>query len=209
MQEEEIFNRYLKLIKKEYEQSDIKLYNWHYSLSSTPLYLNAVVLCGFNWGVNEPHSPQDQCPTIEFMENDDLGSLSRIKGYLKKYLDEKLTKKIVQINLCFFRSKRQADISTKDFNANKEIFISLVKELQPSLFIALSSKIYDVLKPNLQFEYIKTIKSRNKKIQVIKASFNADFGKGNFVYLPHPNYPLTTEARNEAWQYALIDNKFN
>jgi hypothetical protein len=91
----------------------------------------------------------------------------------------------------------------------KKFFISLVKDLQPKLFIALSSKVYDVLKSNLLFESIKTIKSGNKKIQLIKASFNSDFGKGNFVYVPHPNYPLTPKARNEAWKYALIDNKFN
>ena len=155
------------------------------------------------------HTPQEQCPKIDFMDNDDLGSLSRIKVYLKKYLDKDLTKKIVQINLCFFRSKKQSDISLKDFNANKEIFISMVKELQPRLFIALNSKVYDVLKPNLSFESIKTIDNGNRKVQLIKASFNPDFGKGNFVYVPHPNYPLTKEARDEAWKYALTDNQFN
>jgi hypothetical protein len=125
MSQEEVFKKYLGLVKKEYERSDIKNYNWYYTLSSTPLYLNAVVLCGFNWGVKEPHSPQEQCPMIDFMENDDLGTLSSIKVYLKKYLDDKLIKKIVQINLCFFRSKNHKDISLKDFNANKEIFYIL------------------------------------------------------------------------------------
>lgn len=198
-----LFNKYLESIKKSYEDSDIKKSNWYYSLSSTPLYKNAVVLCGLNWGVSKDHKPQDEYPSQNFLDNKDLGSFVRIKEYINTYLPTDFHLKIVQINLCFFRSENEKQLNNKDFDLNVDIFKNLVKDLQPKIFIACSVKIIDVLKDCLGTIEQKNIANGRKIIQLKKSNFIEEYGGGSIAYIPHPNYPLKANARIQAWKYGL------
>jgi hypothetical protein len=200
MSETEIFYKYLNQIKEAYQQSDIKQSNWHYSLSSTPLYKHAVVLCGFNWGVSDSHEPQTTYPTIDFLNNTDLGSFKRLQRFIKYYLPTELHHKIVQINLCFFRSEKENDIQEKDLGLSKEIFKKLLVELQPKYFIAFTSRIAEVLKDSFAQLETKVINNGNRKIAIPRGRFKHEFGNGKFIYIPHPNYPLHSLAREEAWK---------
>ncbi|GAC1704489.1 MAG: hypothetical protein NVS9B7_05330 [Flavisolibacter sp.] len=191
LKETDLFKKYIKNIKDTYEKSDIKAKNWQYSLCSTPLFENSVVIAGFNWGVSKDHKPQEVCPTEKFRDNKDLGSLGRIKKYLQSYVEEADLDKIVQINLCFFRSKRESDLSNNDVTINNQLFISLIRDLQPKILLALSARIHNVIKGHLLSEETEILKSQNKTIEIRRGTFDEEFGGGQFAYIPHPNYPFS------------------
>ena len=79
------------------------------------------------------------------------------------------------------------------------IFKKLIADLQPKYFIAFSSKIAEVLHHSFEHLETKVICNGNKEIAIKRGRFKEKMGSGKFIYIPHPNYPLTSSARKEAW----------
>lgn len=209
MNETEIFNCLLKEIAVQYNKSIIKEKGLYYSLSSTKLKKSVPLIVGFNWGgTGKDYMPQTKYPTEEsFKDVTDLGSLERTKCCFKHFYKEGLN--AVQTNFCFFRSPNENDISNKDLNLTSPIFESLVNYLEPKIIISFSSKLRDF--------FIKLDKENNIKTKIINidggnsvmlAKGKVKFSKNeyDFIYLPHPNYPLKSAVRTKAWNYIFNKN---
>lgn len=207
----EIFHKYINEIAEIYEKSvlkkDSRTSNWSYSLCSTPLFVKSIVLCGLNWGADGNHSPQSEYPTVNFMGNDELGSLARVKEYLCKYLQTEELSKIVQINACFFRTKKEADLSQSDLELNKSVFLELLKDLQPKLLIGMSAKIFPLIEHCLIKHESTSIKSRSRSLTIYKGTFSEIYGGGSFLSIPHPNSPISKQARVSCWEYFFHESK--
>ena len=47
------------------------------------------------------------------------------------------------------------------------------------------------------------IKSNKRTIRPLKAKLKLNGEKNDFIYLPHPNSPVTSEALDAAWRYCF------
>ena len=187
-----------------FEQSDIKQYaeknkfSWNYSLTSTPIYENGLLLIGFNCGAakNYPYKKQSGLPTENFLLQD-LGSFRRVVPYLEKYLSTDTIAKIVQTNYCFFRSSKQNEISEKDRKLCEPIFFKLVSLINPKQIISFSASLRELLLTR-QDIFTKTfsqdIPSNRGVIKAIVGQMKINSKNIPISFLPHPNYPLNETA---------------
>lgn len=213
----EILKFYSDLLDKTesaYNISEIKKQRLAYSVTATQIIKNRPLIVGFNWGVDNDYLqkgneylPQSvsEYPKNLFVTNyDDLGSLKRTVPYFENYFPKALTG--MQSNFCFFRSKKEEDISDKDLNLGKNLFEELLEFSNPSILISFSSKLRDHL---LQKQYLynisKTEISFNKgTLSIIKAHYKLKSGiEIPFVYLPHPNSPIKKIERKKAWDFCF------
>jgi len=194
-----------------YSQSDIKDYcsgnghEWYYSLVSSTLEKGGPLILGFNWGAagDESYKPQTDIDKTNFL-SEDIGSLSRIIPYCKQYFGDDFLSKITQSNYCFFRSKKESQISKRDMDLCEPIFEKLLFILEPSLILCFSSKLRDFLCYNNRLYFIeaKDIKYVRNNVLVTYTAMKASFKSGAEVrFLPHPNYPIKGDARSEAWEF--------
>jgi len=207
----------LNKIKQSYLHSDIRKVNpsLSYSISSTRLTKNAPLIVGFNWGSGEEkyYSPQNEIPKNSFFEisPSDLGSMVRIIPYLKKYLSKKELEEIGQTNFCFFRSYKEFQISKYDLDLCSEIFIDLLKIVKPSFILSFTSKLRDFMlnKSMLIDIQEKSFPFRRGTIvshyRTIKARLKAT---GSIIYfLPHQNYRLPSDLRNDCWDFCFNNQR--
>lgn len=204
-----IFNELLEKTKDAYERSDIKSFGWYYSISSTPLKKNATLLVGLNWGVSPEgeHEPQPQMPDKPFKEIGDLGSFKRVIPYLDKYLPND---ELVQSNFCFFRSKKESQLTQKDFELSTPLFNELVETISPTKIIGFSNKLRDYFLKNtelFQGQEPYSISSNKGTLQIIKGTYSVNGKKIPTYFLPHPNYPISSDARDKAWNYCFGGSK--
>lgn len=194
-----------------YELSDIKQicmdekHEWHYSLLTTTMEKNGPLVIGFNWGVSltERYPPQLAIEKSVF-DAGDVGSLSRIFPYCEKYFGSEFLSKTSQSNYCFFRSKTEKQISPKDIALCEPIFEKLIAILKPSIILCFSSQLRDYL-----FANEKVASSLSKDIQLQRGAtactykaIRATLKSGiEIKCLPHPNYPMKSRARAEAWEF--------
>ena len=198
-----------------FEKSDIKQLakakscDWNYSLTSTPLYENSLLLVGFNPGAKRDYhySKQSSLPNENFILQD-LGSFRRIVPFLKKFYPDETIDKIVQINYCFFRSSMESEISPKDKMLCEPIFFKLLSILKPRQIISFSASLRQHL---LKHKELFTVRFDNR-IQSNKGMINTVVGELKINsciipigFLPHPNYPLIGSARENAWK-TVIEN---
>jgi ribonuclease R len=194
-----------------YEQSDIRQYcldkdrEWHYSLITTTLKKGGPLILGFNWGASqgEVYKPQ---ATIEeaIFKSGDVGSLSRIFPYCEKYFGSDFLNKTSQSNYCFFRSKNESEITPKDIALCEPIFKRLIEVIEPSSILCFSSKLRDYLFSNGKVQTKESIKISYKRgsVQMTYEPIRATLTFGTkIMFLPHPNYPMKKEARDEAWKF--------
>jgi hypothetical protein len=203
---QEFFERLLNETKKAYQASEIKKDNLYYSVCATPLFKNSTLLLGFNWGAgqNQKYDPQTRMEVRPFTQLD-LGSLKRTFGFFHKYLPDAKLDEFVQSNLCFFRSKKEADISQGDLLLSQGLFESLINYIQPKEVISFSNQLYKYVSSQnkLVDESHINIISGKKTFQSRKAKLDINGQLVPISFLPHPNYPITNMARNDAWKYCF------
>lgn len=194
-----------------YEKSDIRQYclenghEWHYSLITTTMVPGGPLILGFNWGASQgkKYDPEVSIEKTDFSE-EEVGSLSRIFPYCKKYFGEDFLSKTSQSNYCFFRSKHESQIKDKDIALCEPIFKKLIDVIVPSSILCFSSKLRDHLLQNssLNSIYSKEIKFKRGSSDVAYKAIKANLLSGTEIkFLPHPNYPMKMAARSEAWEF--------
>lgn len=206
----------LNRIELAFNQSDIKAYceannlKWFYDLCATPIIPGAPLIVGFNWGAAKGMeykllSPQERF--IDLHNKKYLGSMSRIVPYLTQYFSEEILEIIGQTNFCFFRSAKGYQISKKDLDLCKSIFFEFLEKAVPSNILCFSGRLKDYLFSsgllnNLRKKEI-TFRKGNREVAytAVKATLNITGCK--IAFLPHPNYPISSIARRQAWEFCF------
>lgn len=200
-----------------FEKSSIKKFaennklSWHYSVSSTHLTTNNNVIVGFNWGATDNYSykPQAEMPTENFKQlydKQDLGSLQRIYEPLKKCFPYEDIDNCVQTNFCFFRSKKESQITSADLDLSTPLFQKLLVIIKPKRIIGFSNKLRDYFLNNKLCSSVETfnIPSNKKTLFVAKGIYRLNRQDIPILFLPHPNSRFTTEARQTAWSSMVL-----
>lgn len=215
----EHFNDLLAKTKSAYDLSDIKKHcdkeghQWFYSLCATKIIVNKPLIIGFNWGAGSGVSfaPQMDYPTESFYDLHKkkwLGSLSRIIPYCEKYISKEFACEAGQSNYCFFRSYQEDQISEHDLELCKPIFRELLEISKPSLLLCFSARLRDHLILSELVENCATAelpyRQGNAERKCLVAKGEISFGKSKIYFLPHPNWPLKREIREEAWEFCFI-----
>lgn len=208
----EKLNTLLEKLDKIYDESDIKKYcthqkqSWGYSLVITPMEPGAPLILGFNWGASqgEKYENQSNIEKTNFLNVKDIGSLKRIFPFIYQHLGEDYLVKTSQSNYCFFRSKAENQISEADIKRCSGIFDELIEVLAPSSIICLSAKLrkYMIMTEKVCNRQEKTISFNRGNANIEFVAIRGTLASGVGInFLPHPNYPMTCEARSKAWQF--------
>ena len=132
------FDSLVKDIKLAYASSDIKRYadekglNWHWDIW-TRIIPDSVLILGFNPGAakdtdyDPPIKPCNEgfLDVCEGRNDNDAGSLSRLRSYLGKYpklFPPSVIEQMGQANYCFFRSQNAGQISDTAFSFASQFF---------------------------------------------------------------------------------------
>lgn len=216
--EKEFFNKLLEETKQAYNQSQIKKLQknneWGYSVTATMIMKNQPLVVGFNWGVDakwvelgNKYGAQTKYPFRVFESNyDEMGSLKRTINYFHEYYPEALNG--MQTNYCFFRSEKEGQITDHDIKLSSKLFKKYLDYSTPSIIISFSNRLREHFETAGKLKDIITpkekIKSNSKIISPIVAKLEYIEGKlVDFVYLPHPNYPVTKVARDKTWKFCF------
>ncbi len=179
--------------------------SWHYSLLTTALEIEKPLIIGFNWGATKgvSYSPQKNIESVDFLSQD-LGSLRRTVSFFNRYLNPDQINNASQTNYCLFRSQKEDQITPRDIELCQPIFKRLIEILQPSYVVCFSSQLKKKLISLDLLEKVETkdiSSERGSKLFTYTASKGYLKGVGEIYFLPHPNYPLSGKAREEAWQF--------
>ncbi|MDP2231773.1 hypothetical protein [Methylotenera sp.] len=206
-----ILDNLLAELGQAYDQSNIKQvclkrgHEWHYSLITTTMKKGGPLILGFNWGASQDEKYLPQATIIETVfKSGDVGSLSRIFPYCEKYFGNDFLERTSQSNYCFFRSKNESEITSKDIALCEQIFNRLIEVIEPSSILCFSSKLRDYLFSNGKVQAKESIKISYKRgsVQMTYEPIRATLTSGaEIMFLPHPNYPMKKEARDEAWKF--------
>lgn len=185
---------------------------WGYELILTACLEQEPMIIGFNWGVDNTwdeyingraYENQKDIEEVNFTKIH-MGSLERVKPYMKKYFPEVNLNKGSHSNFCFFRSEKESQITEKDINLCIPIFNEMIEIVKPSVIICLSSRARDYfwsknlfIDPKEKIIRYKTKTGKNRTVKAVKAHV----GKSKIYCIPHPNSKISTEARKIAWQF--------
>lgn len=211
----EFFNQLINKTKIAFDKSDVKKLKdnngWGYAVTATMFKKNRPLIIGFNWGVDakwvnagNEYGAQENYPFKHFESNyDEMAPLNKTIPFFHEYFSEALTG--MQTNFCFFRSEKESQISERDLELSTELFYEYLNYTQPSCVISFSNSVKDYLIKIGELEDIKPkeITSNNKIIRPIRAKLKLNDKKIDFIYLPHPNSPISSKAREAAWKYCF------
>jgi len=203
------YNELLYEVRQAYYLSDVYINNkakeWYYSITATKFSKNKPLIIGFNWGVDNnwiqkgnKYAPQCDYPFSVYSGlYDDLGSFKRTINLFHEYLPSALSG--TQLNICFFRTEHENQITKKDLDLCKPIFKKIVNYLNPSCIISFTRKTHFLTSKDSQ---IKTTEIPNGKSTLFVSKGKVKINKEliDFYNLPHPNYPVNGEARTKAWE---------
>ena len=207
----EKLNELLEQLDSIYDTSEIKKFcdekghKWGYSLVTSAMERSAPLILGFNWGAtqNEAYKNQKFVEKTNF-ETEDVGSLKRIFPFIRNHFGEEYLSKVSQSNYCFFRSKTESQIKESDIERCRIIFARLIEILEPSAVLCFSAQLRKHLIDTSQVSGLreKAIKFKRGSRMVEFVAFRGKFASGvDIKFLPHPNFPMTRDARLEAWEF--------
>lgn len=192
MELNEIFNK----IGIAFEKSDVKKLaeekgkEWFYSLCTSKPRKGQPLIIGLNWGAkSEKFQPQDINNLPESIQWNEMGSLSRIKDFLKENFPLLPLENFNQSNLCFFRSKKEKQLTQKDKDLCKNIFEEFIELLKPQIMFGFSAPLRNYLILNNRIEYLNEKILHNGKYRIFLKQGFIKFGNW-WTYinlLPHPN----------------------
>ncbi len=213
------FDTLVNEIKRAYAVSDIKRYadehgynrySWTWGIC-TRINPHSVLILGFNPGAkdNEFHSPQVKLCNEGFLDTcnkvngQDAGSLVRILSFLKKYpkyFPPSIIEQMGQANYCFFRSQNSGQITDHDVHLCEPIFERFLNMAEPSMILCFSSRARNYL---IQFVE-ELVKAKNTVgYQPAKGVVSLGNKTAPVYFLPHPNYPIKTNVREQAWAFCF------
>lgn len=211
---EKQLNELLKKTEEAYQKSDIAKSNpeWKYSISATEIKEGKILLVGFNWGAEVDKNGKNVKYNAQTIENiktnksfknvySELASFKKIYNkLLAVFPEEKDLDECIQSNFCFFRSRKEDEISFSDLQKTTPIFEEFLTIVKPRIIIGFSSKLRDYFIENkLAHLKSKKIPSNKRTLIVAKGEYN-----GRPIYfLPHPNAKIKREAREEAWKFCF------
>ena len=201
----------------EYRKSTIAKSNpeWTYSISATQIEKDKILLVGFNWGAeidengNNVKYNSQKIEDINRLSTENknfksiynkLASFKKVYNQLSLYLPNEDIDNCIQSNFCFFRSRKEDQISHSDLQLSTPLFETFLKIADPQKIIGFSSKLRDYFLENKLAELkFQEIKSNKRTIVVAKGTY-----KNKPIYfLPHPNAKITGNARKEAWGFCF------
>ena len=203
-------------IERAYASSAIKRYadehhySWHWDLP-TRIIADSVLILGFNPGAkaNVSYPRQVKPSTGGFLDacnklnGEDAGSLVRIRSYLEKYqkyFPEDVIKQMGQANYCFFRSKNSGQITDPDVHLCERIFKRFLTMAEPSMILCFSSRAQKYL-----VQFVKELVKAKNTVGYQPAKGVIPLGNKtvHVYFLPHPNYPIKTNVRDQAWAFCF------
>lgn len=213
-----LYENLLRKTRQAFERSQIRAYaqrhdhKWFYEVSATPINRGGIWIVGFNWGAkqNENYPEPNEQPSKNFSElgfSNELGSFSRLLRYLTRYFSVGEIETITQTNFCFFRSAKAEEINALDLQLSAPLFIELIEKTCPSTILAFSRRLQQYLADNKMVVNMseREVISGNRLIRVSKGDFSTNQRRTPIFFLPHPNYPISKQARDEAWKFCLDD----
>lgn len=205
----------LEELGRAYEQSDIKKfciknkYQWHYSLATTKMIKDKPLIIGFNWGAAKgvSYEPQSTIEDTGFGD-EETGTLVRIKPFCRQYYDDEFLESASQTNYCLFRSRNEGEITSHDIELCEPIFERIISTLRPSEMLSFSSKLRDYLVSGNKISDLqkKTIEFQRGARKVRYTAVKGRLGGIPILCLPHPNYPMRSNARQVAWEFCCRGN---
>jgi len=183
---------YYKKIQNALNQSDINLINkdWHYSLCNSVPKIGQPLIIGFNWGIESNYKKQTISDLNTEIDWSELVNLKEIKPYLEKYFIKHPITNYNQTNYCFFRSKKQNQISKKDIELSEPIFFDFVSKIKPEYIVSFSAKLRDtfIKKGYLKYYSKKIVFDGKKNIYAYHGFVKIDNWWTYIYFLPHPSY---------------------
>lgn len=213
------YARVLRLVQAAYNQSRVKTEypNWAYGVTATRLIRRRPLIVGSNWGVNESDKGYKEPTPADYPDDSfddlkpaDLNSLVRLRPFLKEYLRNVSPKEIGQTNLYLFRTARLTQLCAHDRMLCLGAFLELLRMARPSVIVALSNTVSDVLKGLPSFACAATrefqmTSRQSSNFTAIRGSFGIEGHMGDWVAVPHPATPCSGPIRTAIWQFCFPD----
>lgn len=205
---EELFSDILQDTQLAYESSTLKNSGWYYSISSTRIVEDCILLIGLNWGVGSGnHEPQRNMPSATFEElylrKGELRSFGRLYKRLNEYLCLEDFNKIVQSNFCFFRTPSDKELLAEHISLCLPLFTKFITLVSPKKIICFSK----IARTHLLEQYSHSIEKReiqsNKKTLIVEKGYLKLSENLEIIFLPHPNAKFTNRALDEAWTFCF------
>lgn len=186
-----------------YKKSDIRLKSeknsWFYSLCTSKPKIGQPLIVGFNWGVSSNHRKQIYADLESVIDWNQMSSLQKTKPFIEKYFPRIRPDSFNQTNYCFFRSKKENEISDFDINLCEPIFYEFISRVKPRFILAFSKKLRETLMKNGMIKYLnkKSVFDGKKTITAYHGLVNFG-GWWSYIYLlPHPSYWNRINNREE------------
>ncbi len=192
------FAELLSDTKTAYKQSEISKENLYYSICGTPFNIGGGLIIGINWGVDNDHTAQYEMPDGKDISN--YKFIKRSRYLLEKYTDISLSEvNFNYSNLCFFRTKKAADLCFADYYNSKDVFVKYLNFIKPKWVISLGNTNTTIL---LQLSLLSIQQEFTDNEQKHKSYKGSILGFPYYSF-PHPNARVKTEARNLLWEKAF------
>ena len=186
---EDLFQKIDNAFNKSNIKQQSEKNSWFYSLCNSKPKIGQPIIVGFNWGVSYNHKKQTYSDLKSVMNWNQMPSIEKIKPFIEKYFP-RLNNSFNQTNYCFFRSKKEDEISDFDINLCEPIFYEFISRVKPRFILAFTKKLRETLIKNGMIKYLnKKSVFDGKKIITSYHGFVNFGGWWSYIYiLPHPNY---------------------
>ena len=195
---------------------------WGFSLTATRFSKNMPLILNFNNGVDNEFIKNGNTygeqqsypftnfhgiyPELAFLKNM-LHPFSQFYPPFRKYPHGQLIPATLS-SICFFRSKKQSQISQNDINLCRPILYDLIDYLKPPIIITYCKKAhnYFLTQKLINIESIKIpLGIKNAMVSVSKGVITINNHSIKYINLPHPiNYkPYNQKEIHRAWEYCF------
>lgn len=204
LDEIEFFNQLLIKTENAFHQSDVihTNPNWSYSVCGTPIYRNAGLIAGLNWGgggSGEIFEAQVKYPNGSDVESYQF--IKRLFPFLREYLKVEDIKHLNYSNLSFFRSPHLSDLTKKDWELSKSLFHDYIAYVQPEWIVLLGITGLDKATKLLDVETIEQFNVGKEKVfKAFKAQSSSLTKLTNLFAFPHPSARVPLRIREQLWR---------
>lgn len=207
--------RLLSQTEKAFLQSDVKQRQenkgWGFRVTAM-IRNNKPLIVDFNWktnnkllGESNKYKAQEKYYLRIFESNyEELGPLKGVPFYFHEYFPQALTG--MHTSYCFFRSENENQISLHDLKLSSHLFDQYLEYSSPSIVISFSKKLKEYLEKSGRLKIIKKKEIKSNNHTAFSSIGKLYYKSGetvDFICLPHPNCPISKQARASAWQFCF------